>query len=157
MLANLTEIQISGLIVLLVSTPFLVKSVRNFHFANASKDWPKVSGIITEMPISGRKYNLHYVYTVNENTIKNHRICFTNTSRPQNQGAKEFNEKYALNRIVDVFYNPINPKQAVLEPGRKDGLLSAIIFLGALFVFGCLALFDQTALYELIGPNFKMN
>lgn len=156
MLTNLTQIQISGLIALLVSTPFLIKSVRNFYFAMASKKWPKVSGTIIEMPLFGRKHNLQYAYTVNRNMIKSHRICFTNTSRPINQGGREFKEKYALNRIVDVFYNPTNPKQAVLEPGRNDGLLFAIVLLVVVFVFGCLAFFDQTSLFELIGLNFQI-
>ena len=156
MFSSITQMQITGLIILLISTPFLIKSVRNFYFANASKNWPKVSGTIIEMPIVGRKYKLLYKYTVNRTTINCRRICFTNTSRPQNQDIRAFEDKYALHRIVDVFYNPINPKQAVLEPGRNDGLLLDITLLGALFVFGCAVIFQQISIFGLIASPFKM-
>lgn len=156
MFASITQVQISGLIVLLTSTPFLIKSIRNFYLANASKKWTKVNGTIIEMSNIGRRYNLLYEYTVNRTTNKNYRICFTNSNRPINQLASEFKEKYALNRIVDVFYNPIKPKQAVLEPGKKDGLILAIIILSVLFVFGCVAVFNQVFFLELINPYFKI-
>ena len=49
MFTNLSQIQISELVTLLVATPFLIKSVRNFYLANASKQWPKVSVTIKEI------------------------------------------------------------------------------------------------------------
>lgn len=150
MFTNLSQIQISGLIALVVSTPFLIKSVRNFLLANASKQWPKVSGTILKAPEFSRKYSLQYEYTVEKMLYKSNNICFTNSNRPINQRANEFEEKYALNKQVAVYYNPDNPKKAVLEPGRKDGLLLAIIFLGVLFVFGCLALLNQGLILQLI-------
>lgn len=156
MFLNLSQIQISGLVALLVSTPFLIKSVRNFYLANASKQWPKVSGTITKAPEFGRKFGLLYEYTVNRETYKSNKRCFTNSNRPIKQRANVFEEKYALNQIINVYYNPNNRKQAVLEPGRKDGLLLAIIFLGVMFVFGCLAVFNQALFLELIGPYFQI-
>lgn len=94
------------------------------------------------MSTFGRKYNFLYEYSVNHATISNQRICFTNTGRPIKHDNKKCNKKYALKGIVDIFYNHINPKQSVLEPGKKDGLLLAIIFLGVLSIFGFLVLFE---------------
>ena len=156
MLSNLTQVQISGFIALLVSTPFLIKSVRNLYLASASKKWTKLNGTIIEMSNIGRRYNLKYEYTINRTTYKSHRICFTNSNRRINQSVSEFMEKYAVNRIVDVFYNPIKPKQSVLEPGKKDGLMLAIIMLSVLFIFGCLAVFNQAFFLELINPYFEI-
>lgn len=51
MFTSLLQAQIAGIFALMVSTPFLVKSIRNFYLANASKQWPKVSGTI--LKISG--------------------------------------------------------------------------------------------------------
>lgn len=151
MFTNLSQDQIAGLFALLVSTPFLIKFVRNFYLANASKQWPKVSGTILKISNFGQKYSVRYEYKANKNTYKGHRICFTSTSSPINKSYSDFEEKYALDKIVDVFYNPNKPKQAVLEPGRKDGLLTAILFMGALFVMGCLELFNPGLFWQLIG------
>lgn len=152
MFSSLTDVQVSGLIALLVSTPFLIKSVRNLYLASASKQWPKVSGTIKMISEFGKKYSLRYEYTVNRAAYKGCKICFTNTIGPTSHVGAEFEEKYAINRIVDVFYNPKDPKQSVLEPGKKDGLLIALIFLGILFIFGCLAVVDQSLFLELSSP-----
>ncbi|MDW5290220.1 DUF3592 domain-containing protein [Formosa sp. PL04] len=156
MFSNLTQIQVSGLIVVLVLTPFLIKSVRNFYLANASKHWPKISGTIKEMSGFGKKYSVLYEYTVNRDTYKSNKICFTNTNAPVSESASEFEKKYALNQIINVFYNPQNPKQSVLEPGRKDGLLQSIIFLGILFVFGCLAVLYQDLFLQILDPYIQI-
>lgn len=157
MFTNLTQIQISGLIALVVSTPFLIKSIRNLYLTNVSTKWTKVSGTIKEISGLGSKHSLLYEYTVNSATYKSHKICFTNTNAPINEGASAFEKKYALHQIITVFYNPINPKQAVLEPGRKDGLFLAIFILGVLFVFGCLAVFNQELFLQIIDPYFQIN
>ncbi len=156
MFSSLTQIQISGLIALVVATPFLIKSVLNLYLTITSKQWPKVSGIINEFSSITGRFSMRYEYTVNRACYKSSKICFTNSYVPMNNRSGEFEKKYALNRIVDVFYNPLNPKQAVLEPGRKDGLLPAIIILSILFVFSCLAVFDQTLLMQLIGPYVQI-
>jgi len=156
MFTNLTQIQISGLIALLFSTPFLIKSVRNLYLNNASKQWPKVSGIIKEISDFGVKYRLLYEYTVNRETYRNNTIVFTNSNTAVNKRAAEFDKKYALHQIVDVFYNPKNPKQAVLEHGRKDGFLFVIITLSALFVIGSLAVFNQALFLQLMDALFQL-
>lgn len=156
MFASLTQIQISGLVALVVSTPFLIKSVRNLYLSSASKHWTKVSGTIKATAGFGLKNRLLYEYTVNRNTYKSHKICFTNSNSAKNQSARVFEKKYAQNQIVDVYYKPQNPKIAVLEPGRKDGLLLAIIILSILFVFGCLAVFDPGFLLQLFGSYFQI-
>jgi hypothetical protein len=156
MFSSLTQIQVSGLITLGVSTPFLIKSVRNLYLTNASKQWPKISGTIKEFPSHTGRFSMLYEYTVNKNTYKSRKISYTNSRVPKNLRPSEFEKKYALHRIVDVFYNPNNPKQSVLEPGRKDGLLLAIIILSILFVFGCLAVFDPGFFLQLLGSYFQI-
>ncbi|TXE09061.1 DUF3592 domain-containing protein [Gelidibacter salicanalis] len=142
MFTSLTQIQISGILALLVATPFLIKSVRNLYFTTISKQWPKISGTIKEVSDFGVKHRLLYEYTVNRATYKSTNICYTNTNSPKHKNAREFEKRYTLNQIVDVFYNPNKPNQAVLEPGRKDDLVFAILMLSVLFVGGWVAVFQ---------------
>ncbi|WP_299398985.1 DUF3592 domain-containing protein [uncultured Gelidibacter sp.] len=139
MFTSLTQIQISGILALLVATPFLIKSVHNLYLTTISRQWPKVSGTIKEVSGFGVKHSLLYEYTVNRNTYKSTNICYTNTNSPKHRNAKEFEKRYTLNQIVDVFYNPNKPKQAVLEPGKTDGLVLAVFMLSVIFVGGWIA------------------
>lgn len=158
MFSSLTQIQISGLIALLVVTPFLIRSIRNLYFANASKQWPKVSGTINKISDFGstQKFRLQYVYTINKQAFNSNRIFFTNSNTSKKQRATAFEKKYALHQIIDVFYNPKNLQQSVLEPGRKEGLLLAIIALGIVLVFGCLAVFDQALFSTCMDALFQL-
>ncbi|MCK0123859.1 DUF3592 domain-containing protein [Gelidibacter sp. F2691] len=141
MFFSFTQIQISGLVAMLVATPFLIKSVRNFYLTTKSRQWPKISGTITQVSGFGLKHKVHYEYTVNSSTFKGQRVCFTNNNSRHYKSAVEFEKKYTKNQIINVFYHPNNPAQAVLEPGRTDGLMLAIVILSVMFVGGWIAVF----------------
>lgn len=151
MFTNLTDMQMAGLVTTLVTTPMLLIPLRNLYLANASKLWNKVKGTVVKMPGNSKGDRLIFEYTVNGVSYNSQNICFTNTKSPMNEGIRKFEEKYSLNKIVDVYYNPEKPKQAVLEPGRRDGLLFAITFLGALFVVGVFELLNQDIVSQLLG------
>jgi hypothetical protein len=158
MISNLSQIQISGLIAFLVSTSFLIGLIRNVVLSNASKRWPKVSGTITEISDFGSnlKYRLQYSYSVNGNTYKNNRIIFSTSKTYIKLRAREFENKYTQNQIVDVFYNPKNPKQAVLEPGRNDGAVLVILLLFGLMILSSLAIFNQTVFLQMMNQLFQI-
>lgn len=151
MFTNLTDMQMAGLITILVTTPMLLIPLRNLYLAKASKLWNKVNGTIVKMPGISKGDGLIFEYTVNGVSYSSRTICFTNTKSPMNEVIRKFEEKYSLNKIVDVYYNPEKHKQAVLEPGRRDGLLFAITFLSAILVVGIYGLFNQNILLQLIG------
>lgn len=152
MVGVLSHIQISGLIALLVALPFLIMSVRNLLLSKASKDWPKVNGIIKEIKDFGAevKFKLVYEYVVEKNSYKSSRIIFSTSSTYHRYNAREFEKKYAIDQVVNVYYNPLKPKQAVLEPGRNDGSLAGVIMFGILMLLGGLAIFNQSLFYQLI-------
>ena len=126
--------------------------------SNASKQWPKVSGKIIEISdfSSDSKYRLKYEYTLNRNTYNNSRIIFSTSKTYIKLRAREFENKYALNQIVNVFYNPKNPKQAVLEPGRNDGAVLVILLLFGLLILSSLAIFNQTVFLQMMNQLFQI-
>ncbi len=144
---------ISSFIILVVATPFLVFFVRNFFLSLASKNWTKVIGTITtihESP-SGQKFGLEYQYAVRNHNYKNRCIFYSNNIF--NRLSVENGKKYTENQIVDVFYNPKKPRQAVLEPGRTDGALLRIVVLGIIVLYGLFAVFAPN-LYAQIFNKF---
>jgi hypothetical protein len=158
MFASLSQIQISGLIAVLVATPFLIISIRNIVLSKASKQWLKVSGTIKVISDFGSnlKYRLEYEYTLNRNIYRNCRVIFLTSKTYAKRRASEFQNKYSLNQIVDVYYNPKNPKQAVLEPSKNDGALLVVIALIAFMIISSFAIFDPTVFLLIIDSLFQL-
>ena len=55
-----------------------------------------------------------------------------------------------------MFYNPKNPKQAVLEPGRNDGAVLVILLLFGLMILSSLAIFNQTVFLQMMNQLFQI-
>lgn len=141
-----------ALILLVAIIPFLLYTIRNVMLSKASKKWPKVTGIITHTQESqlGSKFKLGYEYTLRDHTFKSRRVFYSNTTTYSKKLAIEFDQKYSKYQIVNVFYNPKNPKQAVLEPGRADGAFWMIGVLGILFLICAFAVFAPNLYMQLM-------
>ncbi len=145
-----------GLIALIlfgVSAWLLIPGVREFKLAQASRRWPAVPGkvisanVIYEAPINtdlDSQYRrgsyrpvIEYAYAVNGKSYRaNHRVwgdesvAYTSSHR-----AEAIVNDYPPERDIQVFYDPADPGNAVLEPGHIGTVLKALV---AGFV--CLAL-----------------
>ena len=152
------EIDILGMIALVVATPFLVFVIRNVMLSKASKNWPKVNGTIIDIPNipSVRNYRMEYEYEVGGTTYRNRRVFYSNIDTYSISLAIEFDRKYNKHQIVDVFYNPKKPKQAVLEPGRIDGAFLGAIILGMLVIYGVLTVFTPNIYTQFIDGLFQL-
>ena|SRR5690554_812294 len=146
------RINMPALILLVAITPFLFYTIRNVLLSKASKKWPKVTGMITHTQEShmGSKFKLGYEYTLRDLTFTSRRVFYSNTTTYNKKLAIEFDQKYSKYQIVNVFYNPKNPKQSVLEPGRTDGAFLIIGVLGVLFLLSVLAIFFPNLYNALI-------
>ena len=150
---NLTQYQITGLILMVVILPLLLNTMYIWYLANQSKQWPKVQGTIQTVNIHGSEIqmDLEYSYQVQGETHKNKRIFFTNSKYYKKSRAIEFEKKYKEGQQVSVFYNPNKHRMAVLEPGRKDGVISGVIFLALFFALGYIAFFNEALLTTFIN------
>ena len=133
-----------ALILFGVSAWLLMPGVREFNLARASQRWPSVPGKVistnviyqapmnTDMDSSSRaSYRpvIEYAYAVNGVSYRaNHRVfgdesvVYGTFSR-----AKAIVDDYPPERGVQVYYDPEDPKNAVLEPGKIDNVVMALV------------------------------
>ncbi len=151
--SNLSQMQINGLILLVSSLPLLAWSLWNLHLSVRSKTWPKVKGEILEVPLTKRPYILKYQYMVGGKTYKHTRIFFTNSIEWERR-AKSMRKIYKEGQAIEVFYDYDNFKRAVLQPGRKDGLITSILFLTVFILIGGTAYYNPYIIQKFISSIF---
>ncbi len=104
---------------------------RAFQKGKATQQWPSVSGKVSETRLASEENDLlpdiRFNYTVNENHYEG-RVEFPPGTMPMPGFADNQLEKYPLGSEVAVYYNPQQPQQSTLEPGRAtdDWLILAI-------------------------------
>jgi hypothetical protein len=117
----------------------IVSSALQLRFSRATTHWPSVAGKVVRAGIRPLETirekkqkvvlfvpDVAYSYTVNG------REHIAATIRPDLQGepttfsAERLLERYPLGTNVAVYYNPANPADAVLEPGRNPQTTSLL-------------------------------
>jgi hypothetical protein len=113
--------------------------------------WPKVNGIVKVSEVrkslsSGRngesyEFVVEYDYVVKERAYTNNLHAYKITYNfADSRGARELVKKYPLDALVNVFYDPKEPKRSVLLPGINRWsylpFLAGVIFI--LFGIGIL-------------------
>ncbi|MBP9926877.1 MAG: DUF3592 domain-containing protein [Cyclobacteriaceae bacterium] len=146
-------IQITGVILSLIAVPLLIMHVRNWFFATQSVGWPTCAGVVDK----GLSFTIYgtldfsYEYVVNGKTFKCNRPYLTGSFK--NVGRKKENELinfYPVGKPVTVSYHPEKPQLSVLEPGRKEGVLSTIIQLIILASVAIFAILKPNVIVDLI-------
>lgn len=103
----------------------VVWSIYRYKLINASEKWVSMMGRVTEAHVHRTKdlqnretmspYPvIHYQYTVNGQTFQGSRISFA----PTTALSLDWVDKYPAGTDVKVYYDPKNPQNAVLVPGR---------------------------------------
>lgn len=143
-----------GLGVAVVGTAFLNYGIGQMSQAKKSVDWPSAPGTVTKSEKEKRTTTegtgsdkktityyaavINYEYKVDGKTHNSNRIAFGGQNR--NRSAELLN-KYPKGKSVDVFYDPDNPREAVLEKGFNQwcyffpGFGAFIVILGLLVAF----------------------
>ncbi len=120
----------------------LVGKIADNSKLEESNSWPSVAGFVTASEIVqtdanevvaakfGRGYlpEVSYRYNVRDRDYESGRITFSK-GPPTVKRAEEAVERYPVGQEVEVFYDPANPAQAMLERSEVPGLvLEGLIF-----------------------------
>ncbi len=150
---SLNQSQIAGILAQLVAIPFIIMSVKKWRLAIQSEHWLKTSGIVIkglDFSISGHLLFL-YEYQIGGITYQGNKPFFANTFKKlRGKKSWELIERYPKGIRVNVFYNSANPKTSTLEPGRKDGVITALIIMVLLFILGFILQHYPTLLYQFL-------
>lgn len=128
-------------------------AAKKWWLANQSLQWQKTNGIVVKglnSSISGA-FEFLYSYQIKGIIHLGKKPFFANSFKNL-KGKKMWNliEKYPEGKEVNVFYNPSNPNESTLEPGRKDGVITVIILMALLFVTGFISQYYPILLWDII-------
>jgi len=120
------------LLILLAGFGLLFFGLTNLRKAQASLDWDRVPGQVLHSRIEKlfdhveseqvSRVHISYSYSINEQTYKSDRFRLQRSDANVRSflDAKSFNEKFAAGRTVEVFVNPLDPTDSVLEAGMSE-------------------------------------
>jgi hypothetical protein len=114
--------------------------------AQASRQWPMVLGQVVQSLVTsssgsegGTVYSpeIRYAYDVGGQAYQSSRVAFGGfSSNSSPRDAQRTTARYPAGAVVQVYYNPANPRDATLE--RRAGQSGLLFGLGGLFlVIGC--------------------
>ena len=121
--------------------------------AKASEQWPHVTGTITESRIETSRQDgdtmyaalVLYEYAVEDQPLTNDNVWFGGGySSSDRSDAQDTVNRYPVNKQVEVYYQPDDPANAVLEPGAVFssyaiyGIGWIFLVIGGLIVVGFL-------------------
>lgn len=116
----------------LVGGGFLFLAMRTLSAARASGLWPSTPGKVTSSQLmvgGGRskrwyKAQVVYLFSVNGRDYTSERVFFGDSRSNRSGKQQAVVDRYREGAEVEVFYNPQQPEQAVLE--RKTGATNTL-------------------------------
>ena len=137
--SQLLYTQIAALVCLLISAGFLYDMLRVRRAMEASKAWVKVEGDIVrseaKIPPSHTSDDqsdvdpvVLYRYRVGDQIHQGGRVKFGGQPSLSRAMAETLVAKYPPGVRVDVYYDPLDPNSAVLEPRKKDSMVAKSVF-----------------------------
>ncbi len=118
---------------------FCVWGVLQLYDAARSYNWPHVAGRITSSVarsklMKGRHGefithwpDVRYEYVVGDRRFVNDRIMFTHRGFSKS-ATQHLVEKYPVDKVITVYFDPKNPESAVLEPGIQWFFIPILAF-----------------------------
>lgn len=115
--------------------------------AKQSSSWPTTEGEIAHSAVlfqtdtsntgsaSTYKADIVYRYKVHGRSYSSSKIAFLDLATSSTNRAQNLVDRYPDNSTVQVYYNPANPAESVLEPGDASGI-TFLYLVGSLFAAG---------------------
>ena len=153
MMFNIQQHEIAGIIAQIIALPFIIMSARKWWLANQSLHWPNTNGIVVKALNSSISKALEFLYSydIKGTVYEGEKPFFANSFKNlKGKRMQDLIEKYPKGKQVKVFYNPSNPKISTLEPGRKDGVITALIITSLLFAAGFVSQHYPNLLFDFI-------
>ena len=96
---------------------------RGFQKGKANKQWPSITGQISSTTLASEENDLlpdiRFSYTIDDDHYEG-RVEFPPGTMPMPGFASTQIEKHPVGSPVTAYYNPQQPEQATLEPGRAN-------------------------------------
>ncbi|MCJ8332138.1 MAG: DUF3592 domain-containing protein [Lentisphaeria bacterium] len=122
--------------------------IGSFVKANQTKTWPIVEGVVSFASIKTTRDDddflrheaeVTYDYELNGKLFTNRRIHAGSSDYSKKEDAQAVIDDYSVKSKVQIYYNPDNPRDSVLIPGKQRGGLYLIF--GGLFFLGMASMF----------------
>jgi hypothetical protein len=150
-------------LILITIASILVLCGYQLYMGLSSGSWPSTTARIVNLNLSspwwdeesiGYHLRAEYTYTVESETYRSYRVSFGHRSY---FSKKHASEQFPLGKEVEVYYDPENPANAVLEPGMKNLFSdwSLIFLILALTIVTMLALIGYMIDPEAFMENIK--
>jgi Protein of unknown function (DUF3592) len=122
-------------------------AIRTAAKARQSPSWPSIEGEIAHSAVQQEtnttatgysttyKADISYRYKVNGTNYSSTKVSHVTLSTSATSRAQGIVQKYPDKSRVQVYYNPSDPSEAVLEPGNTDGI-DVLYGLGGIFCAG---------------------
>lgn len=131
----------------------ILAGIRNLRRGAASAGWPTTEGLIVASSVEehghlktdGRSPTFHakvaYEYKLGGQRYESSQLSYKSYGTSKAARAKRIVEKYPVGTEVTIYYNPMKPDQAVLEPGANIFTALPLIFGVSLVVLALLGMF----------------
>jgi tetratricopeptide (TPR) repeat protein len=97
--------------------------------------------------------DVQYEYSVGYMAYSSNRVSFRDEGVRGPKTALKVMNKYRHHHDVTVYYNPANPKEAVLEPSNIGDILTPLMVGGLLALVGLFFLFEQFSEFKIQGAE----
>ena len=146
---------VAGFIFAGIGLIMLVRGLLDFRTTRLSQNWPTIEGQIIQATIeesmesdndgfTSKRYtpSVLYTYTLVGQQYTSDKITFGAKWRYPSRNEAESKLNYQTGERIQVYYNPENPSQAVLEAGAVRGVWGTLL-IGIVFsIIGGIVLYN---------------